>query len=220
MKGKNISVHIADDHKILIDGIVAVLKTEKQIDVVGYSLDGPSVVNWFSENNADILVLDIGMPKMDGIEVLRSFQINGNLPNTIVLTSYNDVKLIKEVLKMGARGFITKVSAGESIIEAIKTVHQGDMFFSSDIRNKIVNSFTGKKVTEEAHFNEYFGMLTDREYEILKLIAEEYSNKEIAKTLNISTGTVETHKKNIMAKLGVKNAVGLAIYVVKHRLIE
>jgi DNA-binding NarL/FixJ family response regulator len=160
------------------------------------------------------------MPKMDGIEVLRSFQINGNLPNTIILTSYNDVKLIKEVLKMGARGFITKVSAGESIIEAIKTVHEGDIFFSSDIRNKIVNSFTGKKITEEAYFNEYFGMLTDREYEILKLIAEEYSNKEIAKMLNISTGTVETHKKHIMSKLNVKNAVGLAIYVVKHRLIE
>lgn len=220
MKGKVISVHIADDHQILIDGIKAVLKTEEQIDVVGYSLDGVSVINWFSENNADILVLDIGMPKMDGIEVLRSFQINGNLPNTIILTSYNDVKLIKEVLKMGARGFITKVSAGESIIEAIKTVHEGDMFFSSDIRNKIVNSFTGKKITEEAYFNEYFGMLTDREYEILKLIAEEYSNKEIAKMLNISTGTVETHKKHIMSKLNVKNAVGLAIYVVKHRLIE
>ncbi len=220
MKGKVISVHIADDHQILIDGIKAVLKTEEQIDVVGYSLDGISVINWFSENNADILVLDIGMPKMDGIEVLRSFQINGNLPNTIILTSYNDVKLIKEVLKMGARGFITKVSAGESIIEAIKTVHEGDIFFSSDIRNKIVNSFTGKKITEEAYFNEYFGMLTDREYEILKLIAEEYSNKEIAKMLNISTGTVETHKKHIMSKLNVKNAVGLAIYVVKHRLIE
>ncbi len=220
MKGKVISVHIADDHQILIDGIKAVLKTEEQIDVVGYSLDGISVINWFRENNADILVLDIGMPKMDGIEVLRSFQINGNLPNTIILTSYNDVKLIKEVLKMGARGFITKVSAGESIIEAIKTVHEGDMFFSSDIRNKIVNSFTGKKITEEAYFNEYFGMLTDREYEILKLIAEEYSNKEIAKMLNISTGTVETHKKHIMSKLNVKNAVGLAIYVVKHRLIE
>lgn len=220
MKEKIIKVHIADDHQILIDGIAAVLKTEKQIDVVGYSLDGPSVLNWFSDNSADILVLDIGMPKMDGIDVLRSFQNNGNLPNTIILTSYNDVKLIKEVLKIGAKGFITKVSAGESIIEAIKTVHEGDMFFSSDIRNKIVNSFAGKKLTEEAHFNEYFGMLTDREYEILKLIAEEYSNKEISESLHISTGTVETHKKNIMSKLGVKNAVGLAIYVVKHRLVD
>jgi len=220
MKAGTITVHIADDHQILIDGIMAVLKTVNKIDVVGYSLDGISVLDWFNENNADILVLDIGMPKLDGIDVLRSFQKNGNLPNTIVLTSYNDVKLIKEVLKMGARGFITKVSAGESIIEAINTVHEGDMYFSKDIRNKIVNSFTGKKVSEEAHFNEYFGMLSDREYQILKLIAEEYNNKEIAENLHISTGTIETHKKNIMAKLGVKNAVGLAIYVVKHKLID
>lgn len=220
MEAGSITVHIADDHKILIDGIMAVLKTEPKINVVGYSLDGISVLDWFNENSADILVLDIGMPKLDGIDVLRSFQKNGNLPNTIVLTSYNDVKLIKEVLKIGAKGFITKVSAGESIIEAINTVHEGDMYFSSDIRNKIINSFTGKKVDNESHFNKYFGMLSDREHEILKLIAEEYTNKEIAETLHISTGTIETHKKNIMSKLGVKNAVGLAIYVVKHKLID
>lgn len=220
MREETITVHIADDHQILIDGIVAVLKTEKKIDVVGYSLDGLGVLDWFNEKSADILVLDIEMPKMDGLDVLRSFKNNGNLPNTIILTSYNDVKLIKEVLKMGAKGFITKVSAGESIIEAIKTVHEGELFFSTDIRNKIVNSFTGKKVTDEAQFNQYFGMLSDREYEILKLIGEEYGNKEIAEALYISTGTVETHRKNIMSKLGVKNAVGLAIYIVKHKLIE
>ena len=220
MKDEIITVHIADDHQILIDGIVAVLKTEKNINVVGYSLDGLSVLDWFNENSADILVLDIGMPKMDGIDVLRSFKNNGNLPNTVILTSYNDVKLIKEVLKIGAKGFITKVSAGESIIEAIKTVHKGELFFSTDIRNKIVNSFTGKKATSEADFTQYFGMLSDREYEILKLIGEEYGNKDIASSLFISTGTVETHRKNIMAKLGVKNAIGLAIYIVKHKLIE
>jgi len=216
---EKIKVHIADDHKILIDGIAAVLKTQKDIKVVGYSLDGLSVMNWFDENSADILVLDIGMPKKDGLDVLRSFKENGNLPATIVLTSYNDVKLIKEVLKMGASGFITKVSAGESIIEAIRTVHNGNMFFSSDIRDKIVNSFAGKKNTEEAYHNEYFGMLSEREEELLKLVAEEYSNREIAATLNIATGTVETHKKNIMMKLGVKNNVGLAIYIVKHKLV-
>lgn len=220
MKDNKIRIHIADDHQILIDGIVAVLKTEKSVDVVGYSLDGLSVVNWFKNNEADILILDIGMPKLDGIEVLSSLQNLDHPPQTIVLTSYNDVKLIKEVLKMGAKGFVTKVNAGENIIEAIKMVNEGDMYFSNDIRNKIVNSFTGKKITNEAYFDKYYGMLTEREYEILKLIAEEYSNKEIAETLHISTGTVETHKKNIMSKLGVKNAVGLAIYVVKHKIIE
>ncbi len=220
MKAETIKVHIADDHKILIDGIAAVLNTQDDIDVVGYSLDGLSVLDWFNEKNADVLVLDIGMPKLDGLDVLRSFTKNGNLPPTIVLTSYNDVKLIKEVLKMGANGFVTKVSAGESIIDAIRTVSQGEMFFSPDIRDKIINSFAGRKVDKEASYNEYFGMLSDREQEVLKLVAEEYANREIAATLHITTGTVDSHKKNIMAKLGVKNTLGLAIYIVKHKLIE
>jgi DNA-binding NarL/FixJ family response regulator len=220
MEVKTIQVHIADDHKILIDGIAAVLNTQDDIDVVGYSLDGLSVLDWFSEKKADVLVLDIGMPKLDGLDVLRSFKENGNLPPTIVLTSYNDVKLIKEVLKMGANGFITKISAGESIIDAIRTVHQGEMFFSPDIRDKIINSFAGRKVDKESNYNEYFGMLSSREQEILKLIAEEYANREIAAALHITTGTVDTHKKNIMTKLGVKNTLGLAIYIVKHKLIE
>lgn len=220
MTTEKIKVHIADDHQILIDGIIAVLSMLGNVEVVGHSLDGISVLNWFQENQADILVLDIGMPKLDGIEVLRQFQLKGIKTDTIILTSYNDVKLIKEVLKLGAKGFVTKVSAGENIIEAIKTVTDGDTYFSKDIRNKIVDSFAGKKVTDQKHFDEHFGMLTEREFEILNLIAEEYSNKEIAEKLYLSQGTVETHKKNIMTKLGVKNAMGLAIYLVKHRLID
>jgi DNA-binding NarL/FixJ family response regulator len=218
MKAETIKVHIADDHKILIDGIAAVLKTQSEMDVVGYSLDGNSVLEWFEHNKADILVLDIGMPEMDGLDVLRSFKERDSMPKTIVLTSYNDVKLIKEVLKIGAEGFITKISAGESIIEAIKTVHQGEMFFSSDIRDKIVNAFTGNEGVRTSS-NPYFNDLSERELEILKLIAQEYTNKEIAAAIHISTGTVVSHKKNIMTKLGVKNSVGLAIYIVKHKLI-
>jgi DNA-binding NarL/FixJ family response regulator len=220
MEAKSINVHIADDHQILIDGIAAVLKTEPQIQVVGFSLDGQSVLDWFTTQKADILILDIGMPKVDGIDVLRSFNSRQDLPNTIVLTSYNDIKLIKEVLKLGAKGFITKVSAGENIIEAIKTVYKGELYFSKDIRNKIVDSFTGKKTSDEEHFNEYFGMLTEREFEILKLVAEDYTNKEICEKLFIAPVTVDTHKKNIMTKLGVKNALGLAVYLVKHKIIE
>ena len=93
MEAKSINVHIADDHQILIDGIAAVLKTEPQIQVVGFSLDGQSVLDWFTTQKADILILDIGMPKVDGIDVLRSFNSRQDLPNTIVLTSYNDFKI-------------------------------------------------------------------------------------------------------------------------------
>ncbi len=220
MEANKITVHVADDHKMLIDGIIAVLKTESSIEVVGYSLDGQSVLNWFKENQADILILDIGMPIMDGLDVLRSFQSTNQMPNTIVLTSYNELKLIKEVLKLGAKGFITKVSAGENIIEAIQKVHNDELYFSNDIRSKIVDSFTGKKVNENPQFNDYFGMLSEREIELLKLMAQEHSIKEIADMLNIAPTTAETHKKNIMNKLGVKNALGLALYLVKNKIVE
>lgn len=219
MEAKSINVYLADDHQILIDGMVAVLKTEESINVVGFSLDGQSVLDWFDTNTADILILDIGMPKVDGIDVLRSFKSKGNLPNTIVLTSYNDIKLIKEVLKLGAKGFITKVSAGENIIEAINVVNRGELYFSKDIRSKIVDSFTGNNEVQEGSEGS-FGILTDRELEILKLLAQDYTNREIANILNIATTTVDTHKKNIMSKLGVKNALGLALYLVKNKVIE
>lgn len=219
MSKEIIKVHIADDHKILIDGIEAVLNTQDDINVVGYSLDGQHVLDWFDNNEADVLILDIGMPEKDGLAVLRSFKENGSTPTTIVLTSYNDTKLIKEVLKLGASAFITKENAGESIIEAIKTVQAGDLFFSSDVRDKIIKSFAGNKTTKDSSLNEYFGMLTDREHEILALIGEEYTNKEIAAAIHISPRTVESHKINIMNKLGVKNNVGLAVYLVKHNIV-
>ena len=219
MEAKSINVYLADDHQILIDGMVAVLKTQESINVVGFSLDGQSVLDWFDANTADILILDIGMPKVDGIDVLRSFKSKGNLPNTIVLTSYNDIKLIKEVLKLGAKGFITKVSAGENIIEAINVVNRGELYFSKDIRSKIVDSFTGNNEIPE-NSEDSFGILTDRELEILKLLAQDYTSREIANILNIATTTADTHKKNIMSKLGVKNALGLALYLVKNKVIE
>ena len=105
---KKIKVHIADDHQILIDGIYAVLSSEENIEVVGSSLNGEDVLKWFASNEADILILDINMPIVDGIEVLQSFIKIGFQQKTIILSSYDDIKLIKEVLKIGAKGFLAK----------------------------------------------------------------------------------------------------------------
>lgn len=221
MEAKRIKIHLADDHQILIEGIAAVLKTEPNLEVVGFSLDGQSVLDWFKENDADILILDIGMPVMDGLDVLRSFKSQEKFPDTIVFTSYNDVKMIKEVLALGAKGFITKVSAGENIIHAVKTVYAGELYFSSDIRSKIVDTFTGKNPEEgEVQKPHYLEVLSERELEILKLISEECSNKDIAEKLFISPATVDTHKRKIMSKLGIKNTLGLAMYLVKNKLIN
>jgi len=220
-KSKNsIRVHIADDHQILIDGIEAVLNSEEDINVVGHSLNGQQVLDWFAENEADVLVLDINMPEKDGLEVLKAFQEMKKQPNTIILSSYDDIKLVKEVLKMGANGFLAKNCAGENIVEAIKSVHSGDQYFSKGIQKDFMASLAGKKKKNEVHQDGvFFSSLTDRELEVLRCISFELSSKQIAEKLNISTSTVDTYRKSLLKKIKVKNSVGLAMYAVKNKLL-
>ena len=218
---KKIKVHIADDHQLLIDGIVAVLSSEKNIEVVGQSLNGEDVINWFYKNTADILILDINMPKIDGVGVLQYFYKKNIEQKVIVLSSYDDTKLIKEVLKIGTSGFLSKNSAAENIVEAINTIYKGEQYFSKSIQDKLIATFTNKSVKngKESEKSAYFSSLTPREIEVLKLIATQYNSKEISKLLHISINTVETHRKNLISKLNVKNVVGLAIYAVKNNII-
>ena len=215
-----ITVHIADDHQILIDGVIAVLGLEKDIEVVGYSLNGTQVLDWFHEHSADVLVLDINMPKVDGIEVLRQFQTYDDVPHVIILSSYDDIKLIKEVLSMGAKGFVPKKSAGEHIVKAIRNVYQGQQYFSEEVKEKMMKTLMGKPMHDkESQEGMLINSLTRREYQILKLIAQQYTTKEIALALHVSDSTVETHRKNLIKKVNAKNSVGLAIFAMKNEII-
>ena len=216
---KKIKVHIADDHRVLIDGIKAVLKTEEEIKVVGSSLNGEEVLEWYQSNESDVLVLDINMPKVDGIKVLQEFRRRDSRPRIVILSSYDDSKLVKEVLKIGADGFLAKKCAGGQIVEAIKTVSRGEKYFSESIQQKIVSLFTNGNSDDNSQDGTFFSSLTEREIEVLKLIAQEYSTKEIAGQLFISVNTIETHRKNLIKKLRVKNVVGLAIYAHKNQLV-
>ena len=219
MKEK-IQVHVADDHKILIEGIIAVINTDKDIEIEGYSLTGKEVIDWAKENTADILILDINMPHYDGIEVLKFFKLKGIKIKTIILSSYDDVKLVEEMLTLGASGFLSKDSAGEHIINAIKAVHEGEQYFSDAIKTNLLKLYTGMKVKAgERPESTIAHSLTDREVEVLKLIAQEYSSPEIADILNISQSTVDTYRKSLLKKTNVKNAVGLAMYAVKNKII-
>lgn len=219
MKGK-IKVHVADDHMILIEGIVAMLNTDKDIEVVGHSLTGVQVMEWFKTNKADILVLDINMPELDGIEVLKKFHRMKQHQKIIMLSSYDDAKLVKELTTYGADGFISKSSAGEHILKAIKTVHGGLSYFSDDVKEGLLKLFTGQNVVDGSRPSpKAESKLTDRELEVLKLVAQEFNTPQIADQLLLSTNTVETYRKSLLKKLNVKNAVGLAIYAVKHKII-
>lgn len=219
MKGK-IKVHVADDHMILIEGIIAVINTDKDIEVVGHSLTGKEVMEWFEKNEADILILDINMPEMDGIEVLNAFNKLKKNQKIIILSSYDDIKFVKELTTLGADGFLAKTSAGEHIIKAIKSVQEGEPYFSDDIKEGLLNMYIGQNVVEGTRpGNKAVKNLTERELEVLKLVAKEHSTAEIAEQLNISVNTVETYRKNLLKKINVKNAVGLALYAVKYKII-
>ena len=216
-----ITVHIADDHQILIDGVMAVLDLEEDIEVVGYSLDGSQVIDWFAEHSADVLILDINMPKLDGIGVLKEFDSYDDVPNVIILSSYDDIKLVKEVLGMGAMGFVPKKSAGEHIVRAIRKVHQGEQYFSDEIKEKMMKTLMSKplKIDDTNIEGVLISSLTRREYQILKLIAQQYTTKEISETLHISDSTVETHRKNLIKKTNVKNSVGLSIFAMRNEIV-
>ena len=215
-----IIVHIADDHQILIDGVKAVLNLEPNIEVPGFSLNGIQVIDWFKENDADVLILDINMPEMDGIEVLKQLRKNSVNCEVIVLSSYDDIKLVKEVLQMGAKGFVPKKSAGEHIVNAVNKVAAGQQYFTDDIKEKMMQTLlNGQSKDDGSQDGVLISSLTKREVQVLKLVAQQYSTREIANELHISESTVETHRKNLMKKVKVKNSVGLAIFALKNEVI-
>ncbi len=217
---KKITVHIADDHQIIIDGLSAILDFESDIEVVGFSLNGRQVLEWFKNNTADVLLLDINMPDVNGVEVLKGFKEYQNAPHVIVLSSYDNIKLVKDILKIGAKSFVPKKSAGEHIVTAIRQVAKGEQYFTDDVKEKMMNTMMGNpEQSEENSEGMPINSLTKREYQILKLIALEYTTKKICETLFISVSTVETHRKNLLKKLKVKNSVGLALFALKNNII-
>ncbi|MDP5105975.1 MAG: response regulator transcription factor [Polaribacter sp.] len=219
---KKIYVHVADDHKILIEGIIAVINTDKDIEIKDYSLTGQEVVDWFDKkgNKADVLILDITMPILDGFEVLRHFNKKQINQKVIILSSYDDIKIVQEMLSLGCNGYITKNNAGEHIVNAIKAVANGEQYFSEDIQKIVIKSFSGKFVLPgDSPEKSLIEALTEREIDVIRLISREYSSPEIADKLNLAVSTVDTYRKSLLKKLKVKNAVGLAMYAVKNKII-
>ena len=214
-----IKVHVADDHKILIDGIKALLNTEDSIELEGFSLTGKEVVEWFEPGKADVLVLDINMPEVDGIEVLKIFKRRNVEQKVIVLSGISDPKLIQEIMTLGARGFLEKGSASEHIVEAIIKVNNGGKYYSDDVKNSLLDLYVNDSKTTENIKNTVAEPLTDREIEVLRLITQELSSTEIGNKLGITGKTVENHRRNLYKKLKVKNVVGLTMYAVKNNLV-
>lgn len=204
---------MADDHGILRDGIVSLLKTEPDFHVACTVGGGYEVLKCIGEHDVDVCLLDINMPGLDGIETAKLIRQRKPEIKIIMLTTYNDREIISELVHIGVSGYLLKNSDKEELVEAIHKVMKGRHYFSAEVETIILEGLTEKKNTEVIP-------LTERELEVLQLLAREYTNERIAKELHISFRTVETHRKNIMQKTKSGNLAGLIKYAYSKGLIK
>lgn len=208
-----IHVLIADDHEMIRNGLASLLRDEPQINVVEYARNGQEAVEKCGQRDIDVVLMDIMMPVMNGVDSTRA--IRKAFPSTMVLavTINDEPRFIKEVLQAGASGYILKHSTKEEIVRAIKDVANKRQHFSLDVLSKISDEFARGNHVEKP-------ILTKKETEVLRLISLEFSNQEIAEKLNCGIRTVDTHKRNLVKKLEVKNVVGLVKYAMKMGVVK
>jgi DNA-binding NarL/FixJ family response regulator len=209
-----IRVLLADDHAILRRGLRALLQAEPDIQVVGEAGDGRETVSLAEELRAEVVVMDINMPQLNGIEAAR--QLQGKCA-VIVLSMHSDEGYVLRALKAGARGYLLKDAVESDLIQAIRAVHAGKAYFSPEISRLLVEDFV-LGMRQQGKEDRY-EMLTTREREVLQLLAEGKTVKQVAQTLDLSAYTVETHKGNLMQKLGLHNVAELILYAVRKGII-
>lgn len=211
-----IKLLIADDHSFIIDGIVALLSNDTKFEVIGISNSGKDVIDKFELLKPDIVIMDISMPEISGIEATRLIIGKHPAAKIIALTQHDDIEYILEFLKVGGLGYILKTANKNELIEAITTVHIGSKYISASISKILVENliFSNKKEGSEKEIP-----LTKREVEIIKLISDDLTNNAIAEKLNISLRTVETHRRNLMQKLDVKSTVALIRWALQHKIM-
>ncbi len=206
-----VKVFIVDDHPVVIEGIHSLLMNEKDIAWVGQAMNAASCLGFFVNNTADVVLMDISMPGMDGVELCAVMK--EKYPGIFILglSTFNQGLYIKKMMENGASGYILKNSSKEELIKAIHTVHDGGIYFSGEAGQALA-AYQKSSRTE-------LPLLTPREKEILELIAEGYTNPQIAEKIFLSQFTVDSHRKNLLAKLNVKNTATLIKFAVEHKLI-
>lgn len=212
MNNEKTRIIIADDHKMLRESLCMLLDMEEDFEVAGQAADGIECLELIDKTDADILLLDISMPKIGGLEAAREVQKSHPELKTIILTMHKNEEMLAEAFSHGAKGYVLKENAFEELALAIRTVRAGKIFVSHELSSILLSGFME---------NEKQGKdLSSREMEVLKLLAEGHSNKEIADMLSISVKTVETHRSNIMKKHNFRNITDLVLYAVRNHIIE
>lgn len=212
-----IRVLLADDHTILRDGIRALLEDQADIEVVGEAEDGQATVKMAARLKPDVVVMDIAMPLLNGLEATR--QIQRDLPQVkvLILTMHENEEYIRQVLAAGALGYVLKDAAARDLIGAIRTVYQGEAVLSPAITRLVIEDYLR---WGDIRPQDTSNGLTSREREVLQLIAEGYTNKGIAEILSISVKTVQTHRTNLMSKLDLHDRGELIKYAIQKKIID
>lgn len=213
---EQITVMIADDHTIVRSGVRMLLEAEPDLKVVGEALNGLEALELAETLNPDVILMDITMPKMDGLEATRQIKTRFPNINVLVLTMHRSDEYFFEMLKAGASGYILKGAKTSELINAVRVVHHGDVFLYPSMTQKLVKGYL--QLAEWDADSE--PSLSPREKEIFSLLAEGYSNKEIAEKLVISPSTVHSHRGNLMDKLGLTNRRELIQYARRYGLIK
>jgi two-component system response regulator NreC len=211
-------VLIADDHPIMRAGVRLMLENESDIEIVGEADNGLKAVEMAKALHPDVVIMDISMPDLDGFEATR--RIVQTLPQTrvLVLTMYDSEEHFFEILKAGAVGYVPKKAAPTDLIAALRSVHAGGVFIYPTVARSLVNDFLRR--ADNTPEQESLGGLSDRERQVLRMIAEGVSNREIAEALVLSVKTVERHRANIMEKLGLHNRTALVKYAIRKGLVD
>jgi DNA-binding NarL/FixJ family response regulator len=211
----NLRIVLADDHKIMREGLRALIEKQPGMQVIGEAEDGRQAVRLAHEAGADVVIMDVTMPNLNGIEATRRIKAATPAARVIALSIHSDRRFVSQMFKAGATGYLLKDCAFEELIRAIRTVARGQIYLSPAIAGIVVDEFvnnaSGKE--EAAH-----RPLTAREREVLQLIAEGRTTKEIAAALNVSTKTVESHRRQIMGKLNLSGVAELTRYAIREGL--
>jgi len=215
-----IRIFLVDDHQLVRDGIKALLTGAENIEIIGEASTGKECFEKIEQNPPDILILDISLPDTTGIEITKRVSVEFPSIRILILSMYTNEDFIFNSVKAGARGYLPKNTSREELLNAIRSIHQGEEFFSDSISRIMLKSYVRKAKDEDSDSNRQPILLTSREIEILKLFAEGFINKEISDQLDISIRTVETHKNHIMKKLELKSTVELIKFAIKNRIIE
>ncbi len=216
---ETIKVILADDHQMFLDGLSSLLSQVKGVQVAAAVNSGKEVLQKLEDIIPDLVIVDLNMPVMDGLETTRQIKTRNPGIKVLGLTMENDLKCVTGMLEAGASGYILKNTGKAELELAIRQVMRGEPYLSQSISNQLAQNLLQNFQQRNEVQNE-LNSLTQRELEILKMIALENSNTEIADQLFISPKTVETHRKNLMKKIGVKNSLGVYKFALKHQLLE